>query len=357
MDALTTSALPLLPLDAGVVLPGMTITLALETPEARAAVEAASGAGDQLVLVPRLGRTDGPDASAGRFGRVGTAAAIVRRGALPGGTPAVIVQGQRRVNVGAATAAAGQALWVAVDTVDEPPAGEEAREAARELRAVIEAIAEHRGMARAIELLNGVTEPGQLADLAGFWPELSLERKVELLETSDPGVRVALVLAWGREMLAELELKDRIRTDVAEGMERTQREYILRQQLAAIRKELGEGDTAEGESDFRTRAAELDVSEATRTAILREVDKFERTSEQSPEHGWIRTWLDTVFELPWGRRSEDRLNVGEARAVLDADHTGLDDVKERIVEYLAVRKRRADRGLGIIGGRRSGAVL
>ena len=145
----------------------------------------------------------------------------------------------------------------------------------------------------------------------------------------------------GPRGLAELELKDRIRIDVAEGMERTQRDYLLRQQLAAIRKELGEqGDGEDGE-DYRTRLEALTVSDAARVAIGREIDKLERTSEQSPEHGWIRTWLDTVFELPWGVRSDDRLDIGEARSVLDADHTGLDDVKDRIIEHLAVRKLRS----------------
>ncbi|HEY3811231.1 MAG TPA: endopeptidase La [Acidimicrobiales bacterium] len=345
MSPIATAALPLLPLDAGVVLPGMTITLALETPEARAAVEAASGAGNRLVLVPRLGRTTGPDASSGRFARVGAVANVERSGALPGGTPAVVVQALDRATIGAATAAAGTALWVNVEVVDEASASEKAVESARELRAVFEAIAEHRGVSRLGDVLRGVTDPGRLADTAGYWPELSVERKVELLETLDPGRRVELVLAWGREALAELELKDRIRSDVAEGMERTQREYLLRQQLAAIRKELGEPGDDENGGDYRSRLEALVVDDATRTAIGREIDKLERTSEQSPEHGWIRTWLDTVFELPWGVRSEERLDVTEARAVLDADHTGLDDVKDRIIEHLAVRKLRVERQL------------
>lgn len=362
MSPIATSALPLLPLDAGVVLPGMTITLALETSEAKAAAEAAAGAGNRLVLVPRLGRTDGPDASSGRFARVGTVASIERSGNLPGGTPAIVIQGLERATIGAATAAAGEALWVNVEIVEEPPAGEDALAAARELRAVFEAIAEHRGIGRLGDVLRGVAEPGRLADTAGYWPELSVERKVELLETLDPGRRVALVLAWGREALAELELKDRIRSDVAEGMERTQREYLLRQQLAAIRKELGEAGEGEDGEDYRTRLESLDVSEATRTSIAREIDKLERTSEQSPEHGWIRTWLDTVFELPWGVRSDDRLDIAEARQVLDADHTGLTDVKNRILEHLAVRKLRIERDLDVAttaeaSGRGSGGMI
>jgi ATP-dependent Lon protease len=334
----------------------MTITIALETPEAHEAVSAASGAGERLVLVPRLDQGNG----AGRFASVGTLATIDRRGSLPGGTAAVVVSGQERVMLGAAIASGGTALWVNVDSVTESPATDDTKEKARELRAVFEAIAEHRGMGRLPDLFRGIDEPGQLADTAGYWPDLSIERKVELLETVDPNRRVQLALTWGREALAELELKDRIRSDVAEGMERTQREYLLRQQLAAIRKELGEGGDA-ADDDYRTRLEALEVSEATRTAIGREIDKLERTNEQSPEHGWIRTWLDTVFEIPWGTRSQDPLDISVARAVLDADHTGLDDVKERIIEHLAVRKlrreRSADEAQTTTGKRGDGMIL
>jgi ATP-dependent Lon protease len=181
---------------------------------------------------------------------------------------------------------------------------------------------------------------------------------VQILETVDVEARLALVLGWSREILADLTLKDRIRDDVAEGMEKTQREFLLRQQLAAIRKELGE--SGDGESlidEYRAKMADKDLPEGVVKAVERELDRLERMSDQSPEHGWIRTWLDTVLDVPWGVSSEDRLDVGEARAVLDADHTGLDDVKDRIVEYLAVRKLRADRGMAATGGRGSGAIV
>ena len=143
-------------------------------------------------------------------------------------------------------------------------------------------------------------------------------------------------------------------------MEKQQKEFLLRQQLAAVRKELnelsGDGDGTE-EDDYRARVEAADLPEKVREAALKEVDKLERTSEQSPEVGWIRTWLDTILDIPWNERTEDAYDIAGARAILDEDHTGLDDVKDRIIEYLAVRKRRSDRGLGVIGGRRSGAVL
>ncbi len=167
---------------------------------------------------------------------------------------------------------------------------------------------------------------------------------MELLETLDPEARLTRALEWARDALAELDLAEQIRSRVSEDVDKTQREFMLRRQLDAIRTELGEGG-GEGSDDYRAKLAAGNFPDDVRAAIEREVEKLERTSEQSPEHGWIRTWLDTVFELPWGERSEERIDVVEAREILDADHTGLDDVKDRIVEYLAVRKLRAERGM------------
>jgi ATP-dependent Lon protease len=350
MAALDISTLPLLPLNTGVVLPGMVVTLALETPEATAAVEAARGADNLLVLVPRLSGPSGADGvgsnGSARFARVGTVARVENAGELPGGVRAVVMRGLHRVTIGSGLAGTGQALWVSVERAAETGGDSpRAAELAREYRLVIESVLERRGAGRFAELLQGVTDPGAVADTAGYSPDLSIERKVELLETLDIEERLTKAVRWARDVLAELELKERIRTDVSEGMEKTQREFLLRQQLAAIRKELGETDGNDGPDDYRSRLETLNAPTAVRSAIEKEIGRLERTNEQSPEGGWIRTWLDTMFELPWGVLSEDRLEISEARAVLDADHTGLDDVKDRIVEYLAVRKLRSERGL------------
>jgi ATP-dependent Lon protease len=270
-------------------------------------------------------------------------AKVEASGDLPGGTRALVVRGLHRAFVGTGVSSAGPGLWVSIERADEAPASPRAVELARELRLVLENILDRRGASRWREVLSGVTEPGAVADAAGYWPDLSIERKVELLETVDVEQRVQRALGWAREILAELELKERIRTDVSEGMERTQREFLLRQQLAAIRKELGETDDSGSSDDYRAKLEALVVSESARAAIAKEIDRLERTSEQSPEQGWIRSWLDTVFDLPWGNRTEDHIEVNQARAVLDADHSGLDDVKDRIIEYLAVRKLRAER--------------
>src|SRR5262249_27376188 len=201
-----------------------------------------------------------------------------------------------------------------------------------------------------------LTDPSDIADLAGYASYLSAEQKRQLLETPDVETRLRQAIEWARDHLAEVEVADKIRDDVREGMEKGQREFLLRQQLAAIRKEPGE-DEPDGADDYRTRVEAADLPEKVREAALREVGKLERASDQSPEAGWIRTWLDTVLELPWTTKTTDNNDIAGARAVLDADHHGLDDVKDRIIEYLAVRARRASRGLEVVGGRGSGAVL
>jgi ATP-dependent Lon protease len=348
MATLDTSTLPLVPLNAGVVLPGMIVTLALETPEAQAGVEAATLSHNLVVLVPRTaeGSADPTAGGSASYARVGTVARVENIADMPGGYRAAVVRGLHRAVLGAGVASTGNALWVSLERAEETGGQtERAAELAREYRVVVESILEQRGARRFAELLQGVTEPGAVADTAGYWPDLSLERKVELLETLDVEARLEKAVRWVRDLLGELELKERIRSDVAEGMEKTQREFLLRQQMAAIRKELGELDESGGSDDYRKRLETLTAPDAVRSAIEKEIDKLERTSDQSPESGWIRTWLDTIFEVPWGHQSDDRLEVGAARAVLDADHTGLDDVKDRIVEYLAVRKLRTERGL------------
>jgi ATP-dependent Lon protease len=186
-----------------------------------------------------------------------------------------------------------------------------------------------------------------------------VEQKRQLLETADPQARLEVLVGWAREHLAELDVAETISNDVKEGMERQQREFLLRQQLSAIRKELAEldGKPASEEEDYRARIEAADLPEKVREAALKEAAKLERGSDQSPEAGWIRTWLDVLLEVPWTTTTEDAYDITGAREVLDADHAGLDDVKDRIIEYLAVRKRRSDRGLQLVGGRRSGAVL
>ena len=341
--------LPLLPLSTGVVLPQMVVTLALETDEAKAAADAMGDDG-QLLLVPRVD---------GRYARVGTIARVESAGELPNGVRALVLRGVQRAVVGVGVAGTTSGLWVEAEPVDDSgEPSEHARELARDYRAIVGAIAERLGAGRLREALRGVTDPGALADTAGWWPDLEAERKLELLETLDVEERLEKVVAWARDALAELDVAEKIRSEVTDGMERQQREFLLRQQLSAIKKELGEDGGDDVIEEFRRRIAEGGLPEAVRESATQEVDRLERTSEQSPEHGWIRTWLDSLLDVPWGERSDDNLDVNDARRVLDEDHTGLSDVKDRIVEMLAVRKLRAERGLDETDGRRgAGAIL
>jgi ATP-dependent Lon protease len=327
----------------------MAFTMALETEEAQVAAEAAGSVGGQLVLVPHIG---------GRYSSVGVVAEILELGQLPGGPKAMVVQGRERARMGTAVPGTGRALWVQVEPLDEEPATPEVAELAREYRAVLENILLSKGARQYAERLNEVTSPSAVADLAGYSPELSLEQKVKVLETVDVAERLRLVLGWARETLADIALREKVKTSVEEGMEKTQREFLLRRQLDAIRRELGEDAGEEGSPEgYRRKLAERDLPEAVRAALEQEVAKLERTSEQSPEHGWIRTWVDTVLEMPWGVVSEDRLDVEEAARVLDDDHEGLEDVKQRVLEHLAVRALRTQRGLVALDGRGTGATL
>ncbi|MFD0890860.1 endopeptidase La, partial [Streptosporangium algeriense] len=261
--------------------------------------------------------------------------------------------GVGRVRVGSGTTGPGAALWVQASEMEVPAPGERAEELAREYKALTTTILQKRGAWQVVDAVNKMDDPSLLADNSGYAPWLTTQRKVEILQTADPADRLERLVEWAREHLAELDVAETIRKDVQEGMEKQQREFLLRQQLAAVRKELAElnGSSPETEEeDYRARVEAAGLPEKVREAALKEVDKLERTSDQSPEVGWIRTWLDTVLDIPWNERTEDSYDIAAARAVLDADHTGLDDVKDRIIEYLAVRGRRAEKGLGVVGG-------
>ena len=347
---MTSTTLPVLPLDDVVVLPGMVIPIEL-SPEARATVDAARAAATdadpQVLIVPRVD---------GRYGSVGAVADLVQVGRLPSGEPAAVIRAEARARIGSGVNGPGAALWVEAEILTEPAPTERARALAQEYKQVLLTILQQRNAWQVIDSVQRLTDPGRLADTAGYASWLDVAAKVQLLETLDPEQRLAQLLETAKAHLAELEVTASIAQDVREGMDKSQREFLLRQQLAAIRKELGD-DEASGTADYRSRVESADLPEPVREAALREVGRLERAGDQSPESGWIRTWLDTVLDLPWNTRSEDTTDVTAARAVLDADHTGLDDVKDRIVEHLAVRTRRAQRGLQLVGGRGSGAVL
>ncbi|OZF50407.1 endopeptidase La [Rhodococcus sp. 14-2470-1a] len=345
--------LPVLFLTDPVVLPGMVVPVELDE-SARAAVDAAQASNDGTLLVaPRL---------EDRYAAYGVVASIVQMGRLATGEAAAVLKAERRAHIGHGVSGPGAALWVEAEIVDESAVdgsggtAESTRTLATEYKQLVVAMLQRRDAWQVIESVNKLTDPGAIADTAGYASYLTDVQKRQLLETPSVHDRLTLLIEWTRSHLAEVEVNDKISNDVRDGMEKTQKEFLLRQQLAAIRKELGE-DEPDGADDYRGRVESADLPDAVREAALREVGKLERASDQSPESGWIRTWLDTVLDLPWSVTTTDTTDIDSARAILDADHHGLDDVKDRIVEYLAVRARRAERGMGLVGGRGSGAVM
>ena len=340
--------LPVLPMDDVVVLPHMSVTLAVEGDSQKAAIEAARQGNRLILLVPRVD---------GKFGAIGTAARLGESAELPTGAEAFMIRGEYRARLGSGQADIGGALWVKADPILDPePPTEKSQELAREYRALLENLVESRGVPQVVQFLRAARTPGHLADLAGYSPDLSTEQKLEILEMTDLEARLTKLIGWTKGILAEASLKEKIRSEVAEGMEKTQREFLLRQQMEAIKKQLNEGQT-DVVSTYRERVAKAGMPEAVRNEVNRELDRLERTSEQNPEYGWIRTYLDWMLDIPWNVRSDDNYDLVKARQILDEDHTGLSDVKDRIIEFLAVRKLRQERGLEVLGGRGSGAII
>src|ERR671921_2177592 len=331
------SNLLLVPLEDVVVFPNMSVTLTVDV-----------GSEERVLLVPK---------HEGEFASVGTVAEIVDHVRLPGGAHAVELMGLHRGIAGAARTGLRGELRVEVEErEDEVPVDGRTRDLTREYRAVVEEILELRGDdGRVAQFVRSITEPGTLADTSGYSPDLEFEQKVRLLETVDVTERLELALKLQRERLGELQVRRRIREDVQSGAEKQQREYFLRKQMDSIRKELGEDDGSIVD-EYRTKIEEAGMPDEVREQAEKELSRFERMGEQSAESSVIRTYLDWLIAVPWSKRSDDQLDPMHAREVLDADHAGLDDVKERITEYLAVRKLRRDRGIEE-EGRRSGAIL
>jgi len=330
------SRLLLIPLDDVVAFPGMSLTLAID-----------AGEEERVLLVPRHEQ---------EFASVGTVAQVTDRVRLPGGARAVALQGLHRGVAGAAHTNPDGRLYVEVEEQPDPvPVDGNTRTLEREYRAVVEEILELRGDdGRIASFLRSITEPGALADTGGYSPDLTYENKVKLLQTLDVTDRLELALGFQRERLAELQVRKRIRDDVESGAEKQQRDYFLRKQMESIRKELGEDDASVVE-EYRTKIEEAGMPEAVREQADKELGRLERLGEQSAESSVIRTYLDWLIVVPWSKRSDERLDPQHAREVLDADHAGLEDVKDRIVEYIAVKKLRQERG--ITEDKRSGAIL
>src|ERR687885_2459396 len=330
------STLLLIPLDDTVVFPTMDVTLPVDPADE-----------ERVLLVPR---------HEGEYARVGTIARVANRVRLPGGARGAHFEGVARGVAGAAhTDAAGRLRVEVAEHADDVPVDGRTRNAEREYRAVIEEILELRGAdERVAQFLRAIVEPGPLADTIGYAPDVPFEQKLQVLETLDVTERLELAVRIQRERLTELQPRKKIRDDVQSGAEKQQREYFLRKQMESIQRELGE-DSASVVEEYRAKIAEAGMPEAVEEQATKELGRLERMGEQSGEASMIRSYMDWLIAVPWKERSDEVLDPVHAREILDADHAGLEDVKDRIVEYLAVKKLRVERG--ITEDKRSGAIL
>src|SRR5215217_1131197 len=324
------TSLLLLPLDDTVVFPTMDVTLPVD-----------AGDEERVLLIPRHD---------GEFAKVGTIAAVTDRVRLPGGGRAVTLSGAARGVAGAAhTDHAGRLRVEVAEHPDDVPVDGRTRAAERDYRAIVEEILELRGAdERVAQFLRAIVEPGALADTIGYAPDVSFEQKLQVLETLDVTERLELAAKIQRERLLELQLRHKIREDVRDGAEQQQREYFLRKQMESIQRELGE-DSASVVEEYRAKIADAGMPEDVAEQATKELGRLERMGEQSAEASTIRSYLDWLIAVPWSQKSEEKLDPVDARAVLDADHAGLEDVKDRIVEYLAVKKLRVERNGNVAG--------
>jgi ATP-dependent Lon protease len=338
--------LPVLPLRDTVVYPGVAVPISAGRPGTVEAVQEALDGDRRLFAVAQRENVD--DAVPDVLYSVGTVVRIIQTHRVRGGVQ-LLVQGEGRAQV-LAYQNDGQSMLQAVllplDRVEPMNEADPAFQALdRELRDRAAELGTRRGVpAEALnQLILGVDEPGAFADLVAFYLELPTEDKQELLELLDDEARMRAALVAVERELARIHAQEDIQAKVQSELGERQREMLLREQLKAIQKELGEEEERDDVEEMRNRIEELELSEDQRTEVDRELRRLERTSPQSAEYQVIRTFLEWVTELPWNERSEDKINLVRAEEILHEDHHGLEDVKDRILEFLAVRKLQLER--------------
>lgn len=338
--------LPLIPLEGAVVFPYIVVSLTLDE-LGSAAAEAAVREGRQVLLAAR--RPDAPaDAPiTDQLFNVGVVARIEQIGTLPNGASGVVVRGLVRAVLGEAVQTTPYLRFRFTRRPDVFERSPELEQLMVEVHAAIDAVLELRpGVTQEIRnVVRSIDDPGHLADNTGYSPDYTFAERQELLETFDVSERLRKVLTFYRKQFALLEVQAKLRQEVQESAARQQREFYLRQQLRAIQKELGE-DTSEAAEldDLRQKLAAADLPEVARKEADRELSRLARINASSPEYQMVRTYLEWLAELPWNKYTGQPIDIAFARQVLDEDHHGLQKVKERILEYLAVKQRRAALG-------------
>ena len=332
--------LPLVALRETVIFPEMIVPLQVGREKSVNALNAAVADGGPIVLVTqRQAEQEDIDEASELYG-VGTLAKIAQVVQLQDGTVRAIVQGQARVRVHGLTSTSPYLRATIEELPDDSPGSLEVQALMRSVQAQIEQYVANGAPVppEAAVAARNISEPGLLADMVAYSPDMSTEQRQELLETIDIVERLKLVSTFLGRQIEILELKGRIQSEVKSEMDKTQREYILREQLKAIQRELGEDDPQQADiNELREKVESAGMPEEIKTRAIKEIDRMSRIPSASPEVGVIRTYVDWLVGLPWNVSTDDQLDIKEAARILDEDHYGLEKVKERILEYLAVR--------------------
>jgi len=339
-SATQTRELPLVALRETVIFPEMIVPLQVGRDKSVNALNAAVAEGGPIALVTQRVAEQEDIADPSELYSIGTLAKIAQVVQLPDGTVRAIVQGQGRLRVHG-FAQTGPYLRATIEELpDQNPGGVEIQALMRSVQAQIEQYVANGAPVppEAAVAARNISEPGLLADMVAYSPDMTTEQRQELLETTDVVERLKLVSTFLARQVEILELKGKIQSEVKSEMDKTQREYILREQLKAIQRELGEDDPQQAEiNELRDKVEAAGMAEEVRTRALKEIDRMSRIPSASPEVGVIRTYVDWLIGLPWNVSTDDQLDIKEAARILDEDHYGLEKIKERILEYLAVR--------------------
>src|SRR5688572_9839709 len=331
-------AIPLLPLRDIIVFPHMVVPLFVGRQKSIAALEAAM-AGDHAILLAAQKDAKTNDPTREDIHEVGTLGQVVQLLRLPDGTVKVLVEGKRRARITSFTAEDNY-FSVHVEPIEEEvAAGAEMEALVRSVNSTFEAYvrANKKIPPEMVMTVASIEDPSRLGDTVVSHLTVKLEDKQDLLETFDIGERLEKVLGFMRSEMEILEVEKRIRSRVKKQMEKTQKEYYLNEQMRAIQKELGEKDEFKNEiQELEERLAKLQMPDDAREKAEKEIKKLKMMSPMSAEATVVRNYIDWMLALPWGEYTEDRIDIAAARKVLDEDHYGLDKVKERILEYLAV---------------------
>jgi ATP-dependent Lon protease len=340
--------LPVLPLRETVIFPGVAVPISAGRPGTIKAIEAALRGERQVFAVAQKENRD--EVEADNLYTVGAIVTIaqVQRGM---GGMQLLIHGESRAMALHYTESEDEGLVASVREMEDIAALNEEDPAFvalyRELRERSAELGKRRGIPAEMlqQFLDGVRQPGPFADLVGFYVEVPTEAKQKLLETLSVEERLRSLLVIVQRQLTLMDAQEEIQQQVQEELGERQREMLLREQLKAIQRELGEDPEGQDADELRERIEALEIPEAAREEVERELSRLERTNPQSAEYQVIRTYLETVADLPWNIRTEDKLNLPEAETILDEDHYGLQDVKDRVLEFLAVRQLAARRAV------------